>query len=391
MSSIHFTQTDFDFSTLTALTPVSSHGGSHLSKFRIRDSIPFYLQLPKCRTKQGIIKTSGGKKHYCDLVFTHENENFIRWMERLEEYSRKVLFDNRQKWFSTELNEHDIETLFVSPLKLYKSGKCYLLRVNVPTQAGVCSLKIYDENKDLVSTEEVKEDTQVITVIEIQGIKCSSMSFYLEIELKQMMVVTPVDQSFEHGCVIAREPATLEPVTTPSAETVTTPSALEPVSLEPATTPSAGSSGSSGRSALESVASPESVSTLGITTIDKNAVGSSQKNHARDQPANDLAEPSALAKPEPALAIAKSDPAITDIQEFDIDLEKTSSSEVFQIKKRNDLYYEMYREAKRKARIARDLAISTYLEAKRIKNTFLARDNTESDLDEEEFNLWEKA
>jgi len=374
MSSIHFTQTDFDFSTLTALTPVSSHGGSHLSKFRIRDTIPFYLQLPKCRTKQGIIKTSGGKKHYCDLVFTHENENFIRWMERLEEYSRKVLFDNRQKWFSTELNEHDIETLFVSPLKLYKSGKCYLLRVNVPTQAGVCSLKIYDENKDLVSTEEVKEDTQVITVIEIQGIKCSSMSFYLEIELKQMMVVTPVDQSFEHGCVIAREP-----VTTPSAETVTTPSA-----------------GSSGHSALESVASPESVSTLGITTIDKNAVGSSQKNHARDQPANDLAEPPALAivKPEPAKPPSESkkpDPAITDIQEFDIDLEKTSSSEVFQIKKRNDLYYEMYREAKRKARIARDLAISTYLEAKRIKNTFLARDNTESDLDEEEFNLWEKA
>lgn len=364
MSSIHFTQTDFDFSTLTALTPVSSHGGSHLSKFRIRDSIPFYLQLPKCRTKQGIIKTSGGKKHYCDLVFTHENENFIRWMERLEEYSRKVLFDNRQKWFSTELNEHDIETLFVSPLKLYKSGKCYLLRVNVPTQAGVCSLKIYDENKDLVSTEEVKEDTQVITVIEIQGIKCSSMSFYLEIELKQMMVVTPVDQSFEHGCVIAREPAPLEPV------------AREP------------STGSSGSSALESV------STLGITTTDKNAVGSSQKNHARDQPANDLAEPAAIAKPDPAkpaLAIAKPEPAITDIQEFDIDLEKTSSSEVFQIKKRNDLYYEMYREAKRKARIARDLAISTYLEAKRIKNTFLARDNTESDLDEEEFNLWEKA
>jgi hypothetical protein len=375
MSSIHFTQTDFDFSTLTTLTPVSSHGGSHLSKFRIRDSIPFYLQLPKCRTKQGIIKTSGGKKHYCDLVFTHENENFIRWMERLEEYSRKVLFDNRQKWFSTELNEHDIETLFVSPLKLYKSGKCYLLRVNVPTQAGVCSLKIYDENKDLVSTEEVKEDTQVITVIEIQGIKCSSMSFYLEIELKQMMVVTPVDQSFEHGCVIAREPVS----ETVALEPATTPSALEPVALEP-------------------VASPESVSTLGITTTDKNAVGSSQKNHARDQPANDLAEPSALAKPEPALAIAKpetalskSEPAITDIQEFDIDLEKTSSSEVFQIKKRNDLYYEMYREAKRKARIARDLAISTYLEAKRIKNTFLARDNTESDLDEEEFNLWEKA
>jgi hypothetical protein len=371
MANIHFTQTDFDFATLTALTPIPSTGGTHLSKFRVHDSNPFYLQLPKCRTKQGIVKPSGGKKQYCDLVFTHENETFIRWMERLEEYTRKVLFDNRQKWFSTELNEHDIETLFASPLKLYKSGKCYLLRVSVPTVGGACSLKIYDENQDLVSTEEVKEDTQIITVLEIQGIKCASMSFYLEMEVKQMMVVAPVDQSFERGCVIAREP--VAPISTSpiSASTVS-------ASTVSASTVSASLSANLANTA-EVVPAPSSeMPNKIIDVMNTLPAAVEQPDDLYDTPIEveelDIEEEEGTGAPAP------------EIQEFDIDLEKTlSTKDVFQIKKRNDLYYEMYREAKRKARLARDLAISTYLEAKRIKTTFLAMDNTESDLEDAEF------
>ena len=48
----------------------------------------------------------------------------------------------------------------------------------------------------------------------------------------------------------------------------------------------------------------------------------------------------------------------------------------------------MYKEAKRKARMARDLALSSYLEAKRIKNTYMLdnlEDSESSDLEMEEF------
>ena len=41
----------------------------------------------------------------------------------------------------------------------------------------------------------------------------------------------------------------------------------------------------------------------------------------------------------------------------------------------------MYKEAKKKAKIARDLALSSILEAKRIKNTYMLEDVTDSDED----------
>jgi len=52
------------------------------------------------------------------------------------------------------------------------------------------------------------------------------------------------------------------------------------------------------------------------------------------------------------------------------------------------MYYEMYREARQKAKVARDLALSAYLEAKRIKNTYMLDDiitsSSDEDTDEEE-------
>jgi hypothetical protein len=60
------------------------------------------------------------------------------------------------------------------------------------------------------------------------------------------------------------------------------------------------------------------------------------------------------------------------------------------IKKRNDVFYEMYKEAMKKAKMAKDLALSSYLEAKRIKNTHMLEEiSDESDFDEESLNFSE--
>jgi hypothetical protein len=68
---------------------------------------------------------------YCDLVFTNENEDFIHWVEYLEEHIQTTIYKNKE-WFESSLELKDIEDSFTSPFKIYKSGKFYLLRVNIP-------------------------------------------------------------------------------------------------------------------------------------------------------------------------------------------------------------------------------------------------------------------
>jgi hypothetical protein len=71
-------------------------------------------------------------------------------------------------------------------------------------------------------------------------------------------------------------------------------------------------------------------------------------------------------------------PEFTDIMELtDADLE-IKNDESVKIKPANDIYYELYRVAKDKARTARKLAFDAYLEVKKIKKTYML-DDSDSD------------
>jgi len=180
------TNDSFDFEKLILTKPSSISGGNYFIRFLV-NSQPLYIQPPKCKTRQGIVRA--GKRLYSDLMFTNENEDFIRWMENLENYCQQYIYKNREKWFEGEMELHDIENYFTSPLKLFKSGKYYLARTNITVVLGKPSLKIYDGNEKEVDFENIGDDTDVMTILEIQGIKCSAKSFQIEIELKQMMVL----------------------------------------------------------------------------------------------------------------------------------------------------------------------------------------------------------
>ena len=56
-----------------------------------------------------------------------------------------------------------------------------------------------------------------------------------------------------------------------------------------------------------------------------------------------------------------------ELEEFELCLDEISPSETISLKNRNDVYYEMYAEARKKARVAKDIAIAAILEVKRIR------------------------
>jgi len=190
MQDIYETNDEFDFSKLTLSSPISTGNGNFFIRFLINNT-HLYIQPPKCSTKQGILKS--GKKLYTDLIFTNENENLIRWMENLESYCQTSIYTNRNQWFEGDMEIDDIENYFTSIMKVYKSGKYYSIRANIPTGLGKPLLKIYDENGNDVELNKITDKTNVMTILEISGIKCSTRSFQLEVELKQMMTLKAND------------------------------------------------------------------------------------------------------------------------------------------------------------------------------------------------------
>ena len=332
MSDIFDTNADFPFNKISLITPTSISSGVHFSKILINKR-QLYVQSPKCKTKQGVVKS--GKKIHADLVFSNDDEEFIQWIEMLELTIRKHIFTNREKWFDMDLDEDDIESYFSPTVKIFKAGKQYIMRVNVSQRIGSSSLKIYDENEIDVEMESINENTPMITILEIQGVRCSAKSFQIDIELKQIMVLKPVN-IFEK-CIIKSKDKDLVKVKSIDNE-------LEKES--------------------ELVNKLEKESEL-VNKLEKE-----EKEEKLDEPIKEI-----------ELVIDNDN----DILEINFDINEIDNSEAIHLKEKTEVYYQMYKEAGQKAKLAKSVALSSYMEARKIKNLYMLEDiddSDESDLDD---------
>jgi hypothetical protein len=363
MDSIFETNAAFPFDKMVLTPPTLMSGGNYFIKFLMNGS-PLYIQPPKCRTKGGISKA--GKKLYSDLMFTNENPDFIQWMEDLESTVCKSIYENRAKWFESEMELHDIENYFTSPLKIYKSGKFYLVRTNIPTRLGKISLTIYDEEENVVDHESLKEETNLITILEVQGIKCSARSFQIEIEVKQMMTLNPTDL-FEK-CIIKTN-------SKPKIQSEPEPEEKEEIQVENITMTALPVNEVLEEDSHIEEKEPES-NDLGLNDI----LDQEEEEEPNNQENPVSTDPHTV---EPVLDIGLENEIVEDsLAEFNLELETVPETETVQLKPRNDVYYEMYRAAKRKAKMAKNLALKSYLEAKNIKSTYMLDDVSDTDSDE---------
>ena len=127
MENIVDINNEYDFGDIVLENPYPLQGGNFYTKIsHTLKKIPLYVQLPRCKTKNGIVRNISLKKSYCDLMFSSYNTDLITWMENLESKCRELIYNKKDIWFQNEMSLDDIENVFISPTKSYKSGKvCY--------------------------------------------------------------------------------------------------------------------------------------------------------------------------------------------------------------------------------------------------------------------------
>jgi hypothetical protein len=367
---------DYDFSNLYLGPPSTIAGGAYFTRIMYNNNKQLYIQTPKSLTKQGFVKS--GKKIYVDLMFDNNDTVFINWIENLEAKCQELIFSKGDNWFQTKLDKDDIESAFTSPFKIYKSGKFYLLRVNVKP-----NVKIFNDDTQIITLEDLTADKTLISIIEIQGIKFSSRNFQIEIELKQSMVVSP--DPFLDACFIKKpnkkqatikdedeEEVDLEENIKDSDNLFATP--LTKQKIETPIVESFSNIDIDKKTEINTaINSKTSISTdiqLGdITDLDLNS------NSNSDNIILEIEDLSA----EPV----KIDD-INVLKEVDLSSSLEDNLESFTLKKPNQVYYEIYKKAREKAKEAKKEAILAFLEAKNIKKTYMLDDIDESDEDEDE-------
>ena len=230
---------DFNFAKLSLMNPqIIQDGTSYFSKIAFTNSgnnnkdKSLYIQLPKCKTKQGIVTTK--KEKYCDLVFekngTSETDDLLEWIDHLEKKCQELIDSKKKIWFHNDITLEDIENMMTPICRLYKSGKSILLRtfIDVVKKTGKEKCLVYDERENVLSLDDIKETQYVIPLLLVDGIIFSTKSFEISIKAIQFMVCendVEEDEKEEdvNKCLITKKDQT----------TITTTAATEVVSASP--------------------------------------------------------------------------------------------------------------------------------------------------------------
>jgi hypothetical protein len=367
----------FDFSKLSLAHPSGIQGGAYFTKIE-NNKKPLYIQTSKSQTRQGFVKT--GKKYYCDLMFDKNAEGLIHWFENLETRCQQLIFERRDTWFQNSLEESDIESAFNSTIRVYKSGKFYLVRTNIKNNHNnLPTIKIYNESEIPLTMDDIKPETNIISILEIQGIKFTSRNFQIEIELKQIMVLD--DGLIFDNCLIKNGKKPLENIPVFKEE-------LKP--LEDIKFDEIGDNDESNTNEniafdlnnninLEEITkSQETIVENNLEELESFDIDMSETEQLRPEEKDENISLD-LEIEELKEDIEENTDELREVNNLDISLE--NNLETMQLKKPNQVYFELYKEARNKAKIAKKNALLAYLEAKNIKKTYLIENLNDSDSD----------
>lgn len=180
---IHHATDTFDFSTLHLGSPTALAGGSFYTKinYSVKDE-PLYVYTPTCSTK-GI-----STNRYVDFLFTSANSNFIHWINALEEKLQALLFEKKDLWFvGDDMELDDIQNAFIPLLKA--KGNQYVVRAYLQGKHFKETIQVYNEDEIPVPLTNIQENSQLISILDISGIKFNQKCFQVMIHVRQLMLL----------------------------------------------------------------------------------------------------------------------------------------------------------------------------------------------------------
>jgi hypothetical protein len=326
---------DFNFKTISLgdPQPLTGSAGFYFTQLGVgEENKPLCLQLPECLTKQGVVDIKNGK--YLDLMFERtKNDDLMRWIEQLEYTCQDIIDSKKNIWFQSELTRDDIESMMTQVTRLYQSGKYMLIRAFIETNKTGSKCIAYDENEIGFDLDTLEANKPVIPLIMLEGVKFSSRSFEISLKVVQVMVMGQTVK--KSTCLIKRQQdLALLKATSAEPSIIEAPVAPSVPALVPALVPA------------PSVPAPSAPSSV----------------------------PSSVPSLVPALVPVA-------IEEVTIDY-ATVENDSISLKNPNDVYYELYKKAREKAKQCRVAAIEAYLEAKQIKTKYMLFDEDDDDSDD---------
>ena len=341
------------------LTPIQ--GGSHVVPL-IANNQSITVQLPKCRVKNGVVRTS--KKQYCDLEFDLKEHVVVTdWIGSFEEHCIDMLSERCGDWFGSGTSEADIEDMMLSNVKVHRDGKTFSIRTDIGSGSG---MKIqyadqcvaYDVTGNPVGLDTIVADTKVVPLILLKCIRLSG-TFSIDIQMTQVVVVEEQSCQIDVSDGVAENVGADVPITEDEPSTEDVLATEDAPSTEDGLTTGNLMLGENGADVsdkdITAIIEENGSESDGNIELELTGVSEDDINHIGNSTTPDA------------------------IRAVDLNIDDITETAPIELMESKEVRLKLYKDAKRRAIAARKRAIEEIMRARNIKMEFMLDDEVDSE------------
>ena len=120
-----------------------------------------------------------------------ENLDFYDLFMKLDDRLIKETYNKSKEWFNQSIPLENIEDMYKRICKPLKKNTNPSIRFRLPIEKNKIVSKIYNQNKENIQVEDIKENSEAILIIHIRGIKFMKQQYICDIYINQMKVFIP--------------------------------------------------------------------------------------------------------------------------------------------------------------------------------------------------------
>ena len=162
-------------------------GTSYFGSFSFGETLqPLYIQTPKVKCKVNVSELKDKKNPYLEVEIPKNNFDLYDLFLSIDDQNIKNTLHKSEQWFQKEIPLEAIDDMYKRITKPFKKGENPTMKFRLPVIKNQIQTTVYNQQRVFVDINDIKEDSEVILILHLRGLKFLKQHFYCDCYISQI-------------------------------------------------------------------------------------------------------------------------------------------------------------------------------------------------------------
>ena len=162
-------------------------GTAYFSSFSYGDNLkPLHIQTPKLKCVTSMSSLKDKKNPFLEVEIPKGSFDMYDLFLSLDDKNIKETLQQSEDWFQKEIPLEAIDDMYKRTTKPFKKDTNPTLKFRLPVIKNEIQCTAYNQQRVFVDLDEIKEDSEIILILHIRGLKFLKHNFYCDCYISQI-------------------------------------------------------------------------------------------------------------------------------------------------------------------------------------------------------------